>query len=83
MLHIRFSISQDYNLALIVIQVSPKFAIHQLKQLPMDNPKVTSFEDLDVYKRSYAACLKVMKEIVPMLPNEERFDFKEQDTKNI
>jgi four helix bundle protein len=44
----------------------------------MEKQKVSSFEDLDVYKRSYAASLKVMKEIVPKLPSQERFDLKDQ-----
>lgn len=44
----------------------------------MEKVKVSSYEDLDVYKRAYAACLVVMREIVPNLPSQERFDLKDQ-----
>ncbi|MEO5906921.1 MAG: four helix bundle protein [Saprospiraceae bacterium] len=44
----------------------------------MEKQKVSSYEDLDVYKRSYAACIRVMREVVPNLPPEERFDLKDQ-----
>lgn len=38
------------------------------------NGKAISFQDLNVYKRLYAAMLLIMKEILPKLPSEERFD---------
>ena len=44
----------------------------------MEKQKILSYEDLDVYKRAYAACIRVMKEVVPNLPIEERFDLKDQ-----
>ena len=44
----------------------------------MEKQKISSYEDLDVYKRAYAACLRVMKEIVVCLPISERFDLKDQ-----
>ena len=42
------------------------------------NRKITSYKDLDVYQRSYDACLSVMKNIVPKLPLEEKYDLKDQ-----
>ena len=43
------------------------------------NPeKLRSYEDLDVYQRAYKAALKVMIEIVPRLPETEKFDLKDQ-----
>ena len=42
------------------------------------NRKITSYKDLDVYQRSYDACLSVMKNIVPKLPVEEKYDLKDQ-----
>ena len=36
--------------------------------------KAISFQDLNVYKRLYAAMLLVMKEVLPKLPSEEKFD---------
>ena len=44
----------------------------------MDKKKITTYRDLEVYQRAYSACLLVMKEIVPKLPQSERFDLKDQ-----
>ena len=44
----------------------------------MDKIKITSYRDLDVYNRSYRACLLVMKEIVPKLPSREKYDLADQ-----
>ena len=42
-----------------------------------DKPKkITSFRDLEVYQNSYKACTQVMNEIVPHLPESEKFDLK-------
>ena len=43
-----------------------------------EKKKITSYNDLEVYQRSYKACLIVMKDIVPKLPESERFDLKDQ-----
>jgi len=51
---------------------------HQLKTNKMQKTKITSFRDLDVYKRSYNACLIIMKEIVPNLPHSEKYDLSSQ-----
>lgn len=37
-----------------------------------------SFQDLNVYQRLYKAMLVTMKEVVPKLPDEERFDLTSQ-----
>ena len=34
----------------------------------MEKTKITSFKDLDVYQRSYKACLIVMQQVMPKLP---------------
>jgi four helix bundle protein len=45
----------------------------------MENKKkIVSFTDLEVYNNSYKAMLLVMKEIIPKLPNVERYDLKDQ-----
>ena len=45
----------------------------------MDNKnKIKSYKDLDVYQRAYNACLSVMKNITPKLPNEEKYDLRDQ-----
>jgi four helix bundle protein len=43
-----------------------------------DKKKITSYRDLDVYQNSYSAMLLVMKEIVPKLPECEKFDLIDQ-----
>ncbi len=40
--------------------------------------RITSFRDLEVYRNSYAAMLMVMKEIVPKLPDSEKYDLRDQ-----
>jgi four helix bundle protein len=40
--------------------------------------KITSYRDLDVYQNSYKAMLLVMQEIVPKLPECEKFDLTDQ-----
>lgn len=44
----------------------------------MEKKKITSYNDLEVYQRAYNSCLIVMKEIVPKLPDSEKFDLKDQ-----
>ena len=47
-----------------------------------NNPEVKkpikSFKDLDVYQNSYKSMLVVMKEIIPQLPESEKYDLKDQ-----
>jgi four helix bundle protein len=43
-----------------------------------EKKRITSFHDLEVYRNSYAAMLIVMKEIVPKLPNSEKYDLRDQ-----
>lgn len=40
--------------------------------------KIITYNDLDVYQRSYKASILVMKEILPKLPENEKFDLKDQ-----
>lgn len=42
------------------------------------NKKIVSFTDLIVYQNSYRSSIEVMKKIVPKLPDEERYDLKDQ-----
>lgn len=45
----------------------------------MDNDKkIVSFTDLSVYQNSYTASIEVMIQIVPKLPEEEKYDLKDQ-----
>ena len=40
--------------------------------------RISSFRDLEVYQNSYSAMLNVMKEIIPKLPESEKYDLKDQ-----
>lgn len=40
--------------------------------------RVASFRDLIVYKKSYQLSITVMTEIIPNLPNSEKYDLKDQ-----
>ena len=44
----------------------------------MEKKKITSYRDLEVYGRSYKACLIAIQQIVPELPDSEKFDLKDQ-----
>ena len=44
----------------------------------MEKTKITSFKDLDVYQRSYKACLKVIQQVILKLPISEKFDLANQ-----
>jgi four helix bundle protein len=51
----------------------------------MDNkPKrITSFRDLDVYRASYASCIRIMAELLPKLPASEKYDLKDQLSRSV
>lgn len=40
--------------------------------------RIASFKDLDVYQNTYNTMLIVMKEIIPKLPDNEKYDLKDQ-----
>lgn len=42
------------------------------------NSPIKSFRDLEVYHNTYEAMLVVHKEVLPKLPNAEKFDLKDQ-----
>lgn len=44
----------------------------------MNNKKITSFRDLDVFRESYEAMLIVHREVLPKLPDSEKYDLKDQ-----
>jgi len=43
--------------------------------------RITSFRDLEVYQNTYKAMLEVMKEIVPKLPDIEKYDLWDQKSR--
>lgn len=46
---------------------------------PMSGRKpIASFRDLEVYRESYAAMLVVVQQVLPKLPEAERFDLRDQ-----
>lgn len=40
--------------------------------------KIASFRDLDIYQKSYNTSIIVIKQIIPKLPHEEKFDLGDQ-----
>jgi len=44
----------------------------------MDKKRIVSFRDLEVYQNTYNVCIKVMTEILPKLPESEKYDLKDQ-----
>lgn len=48
-----------------------------------DKKSITSFKDLEVYQNSYKACIKVMTQIIPNLPEAEKFDLKHQLSESV
>lgn len=43
-----------------------------------EKKRITSFKDLKVYQLAYQLCIKVMKEVLPNLPESEKYDLKDQ-----
>ncbi len=43
-----------------------------------NDKKIKSFRDLDVYQRTYKAAIVVMKKIITKLPDNEKYDLKDQ-----
>jgi four helix bundle protein len=43
-----------------------------------NNNPIKSFKDLEVYQNTYKLMLIVMKEIIPKLPDSEKYDLKDQ-----
>ncbi len=40
--------------------------------------RITSFRDLEVYQSTYSICIKVMTELLPKLPDMEKYDLRDQ-----
>lgn len=51
----------------------------------MDNnqKRITSFRDLDVYQASYSSCIRIMAELLPKLPDSEKYDLKDQLSRSV
>ena len=43
-----------------------------------EKKRITSFKDLEVFQLAYQLCIAVMKEILPKLPESEKYDLKDQ-----
>lgn len=46
--------------------------------MPNNDKPIRGFKDLDVYQNSYIAMLAVHRQILPLLPPEEKFDLRNQ-----
>lgn len=49
----------------------------------MEQKRITSFRDLNVYRDTYAACIKIMTELLPKLPESEKFDLRDQLSRSV
>jgi len=49
----------------------------------MEKKTIRSFRDLDVYQESYNATLIVFKELLPQLPDSEKYDLKDQLSRSV
>jgi len=45
--------------------------------------RIRSFRDLEVYQSTYKACIKMMTEILPKLPDSEKYDLKDQLSRSV
>jgi len=45
--------------------------------------KIVSFRDLEVYRASYGAMLVVNNEILPKLPDSEKYDLRDQLSRSV
>jgi four helix bundle protein len=45
--------------------------------------KVRSFRDLDVYQNTYTLCVRVMTELLQLLPESEKYDLKDQLSRSV
>ena len=48
-----------------------------------EHKRIASFRDLEVYKITYKACIVVMTEILPKLPDSEKYDLKNQLSRSV
>ena len=39
---------------------------------------IVSYKDIEAYQNSYAAAIRIFKELLPKLPNSEKYDLKDQ-----
>ncbi|MBC8401347.1 MAG: four helix bundle protein [Candidatus Marinimicrobia bacterium] len=44
---------------------------------------IKSFKDLEVYQNSYRACVNIMKQLLPNLPESEKFDLRDQLSRSV
>ena len=45
--------------------------------------KIASFKDLEIYEKSYKLAITVIKQIIPKLPKEEKFDLADQIRRSV
>ena len=45
--------------------------------------RITSFRDLKVYQATYSACIRIMTELLPKLPESEKYDLRDQFSRSV
>jgi four helix bundle protein len=48
-----------------------------------EKKSITSFRDLEVYQKSYKACIEVMIKIISKLPDSEKYDLRDQLSRSV
>lgn len=48
-----------------------------------EQKRITSFRDLEVYQGTYNACITVMTEMLPKLPDSEKYDLRDQLSRSV
>lgn len=48
-----------------------------------EKPSIKSFRDLEVYRNTYTTCIFVIKNIIPKLPESEKYDLKDQLNRSV
>ena len=45
--------------------------------------RISSFRDLNVYQSTYSTCLIIMSELLPKLPDSEKYDLRDQLSRSV
>ena len=63
---------------MVKVMATKPVSVRAKVKLMEEKRRMVSFKDLDVYRNTYEVMLVVMKEIIPNLPDSEKYDLKDQ-----
>lgn len=55
----------------------------RIKTMEEKQKRIANFRDLNVYRETYTTCIKIMTELLPKLPESEKFDLKDQLSRSV